>query len=151
MMRIVYVDVRTRTWIGCLNFLITRPLISCWESRMDCFLSNNFVLNIIFLLLMIVSSWTRILCISLPSVWSFTLIFPEFTPVSFCQKWLWFLTYELPISWLFQMFVCSSLNRYSCLIISWSRNSILNFGFLAVWDFWLKHCVHSWSIVEFLT
>ena len=149
-MRVVDVDIGTGSWIRSLYFLVARPVISGWESRMHSFFSNNLILDIIFLFLVIVSTRTWVLCEGLPSVRRFAFILPELTSTCLRQEWLRFLSNELTIGGLLQVFVGSSFDRNCGLIISWTRVNIFDWFFLAVWNFWLEDSVHSWCVVKLL-
>ena len=151
MMRIIYIDVCARSWVRSFCFFIARSIISWCESWMNSLFSDNFIFNVIFLLFVIVSSWTRVFCVCLSSVRGFTFVLPEFTSMSLCQKWLRLLTNELSISWLFQMFISCPLYRNCCCIISGTRVSILNWFLFTIWNFWLENCIHTGRVMKLLS
>ena len=86
MSRIVYVYVSAWAWIRCFNFLIAGSIIAAVESRMHCFLSDDFVLDVVLLLFMIIFPWSWSLCECLSSVRCLALMLPELASLSLCEE-----------------------------------------------------------------
>ena len=86
MVRIIDINVGARAWIWCFDFLITRPIISGRKTWMNCLLGDYLILDVILLLFMIISAWSRVFSISLPCVRSLAVILPKITSIGFGQE-----------------------------------------------------------------
>lgn len=81
--RKIWIDVRAWSGIWGLHSLVHMSLIAAVESSMDSLLHNDSIFDIVLLFLMIILAWSRILGKSLPSIRSFTFVFPEFPSLCF--------------------------------------------------------------------
>lgn len=86
MRRIVDIDISTWTRVWSFDFLVTLSVIAAVEGRMRSFLSNNLVLDVIFLLLVLVLSRTWNLRKSLSCVRRLALVLPELSSLSFGEE-----------------------------------------------------------------
>ena len=140
---VIYIDVCSWTWTHCFCFFIYISFITAVKCSMHCLFCNNFVLYIIFFLLVIVLSWPWIFWISLSCKRSFNFIFPEFTSSCFGKKWLGLLSYKLAIEVLLYMIVCCFFNWYFSFVWAWSRCLLLNFRIFTIRNFRLKYFILS--------
>jgi len=82
----VRVNVRPRAWIRSLQSLVDVSLITAVESCVDSLFHNNSIFDVIFLLFMIVMTWSWVLCECLPCVRSSSFMLPEFASLRFGQE-----------------------------------------------------------------
>lgn len=99
------IDVNVGAWsrIRRLRFLITGSVVTATKGSMNGLLSDNFVLDVILLLLVIVLTWSRCLGESLSRVRGLALVLPKFSPLRLSEERLWLLTDELAIRVLLQV------------------------------------------------
>lgn len=148
---IINIDICSWTWIWSLGLLIAWSIITAVEWRLNCFIHDNFVLDIILFLFMIIltGAWIDSKCLS--SIRSFTFMLPEFTSLGFEQKGLWFLAYKLPI-WVHSLvFVGFLFNWDNSFVWAWSWSSSFFFRIFTVWYFRLESCIFTSRIELFLT
>lgn len=97
MHRVVDINVSAWTRIRSFNLLVARSIITAVKGSMNCFFRHNFILDVIFLFLVVVLARPRVLRESLPSERSLPFVLPELSPFSFGQERLRLLTNELAV------------------------------------------------------
>lgn len=151
MRRIVDVNVGAWARICCFHFFVAWSIITAVESCMNGFLSDDFVLDVILLLLMVVLARSRNLCECLSGVRSLALMLPELASLSFCEEGLRFLSNELTIWIVLQVLLCSIADRDGCLVSSWSWIKRLDDLAFTIWYLRLEDFVFARGIELLLT
>ena len=139
------IDIYIRTWsrIWCLYLFVYWTRIAAVEGGMDCFFLNDLILNIIFLLLVFILSWSWNFGESLSGVRCFTLMLPKLSSFRFCQETLWLLSNKHAIRVVSEMVVSFFFYRNDCFVCtrSWRKTSF--FLIFAVWYVTLEDLILS--------
>jgi len=138
---IINIDIRSWSWVWSFDFLVDMADVAWIECRMDSFFINDFILEIVLFLFMVILTWTWVFKVSLFCVRCFSFITPELTSLCFCQETLCLLLYKLPVWVWLLMSNYLIFNREGGFVSTWAWLSILVLLVFAVWHFRLENSV----------
>ena len=129
---VIYVNVCSWSWIRVFLQFIARSGFGAVECCVHSFFSNDFVLDVIFFLGVVILTWTRSLVECLLGVWCFHLISPEVLSFSLGQETLGLLTHQLPVLVLGLAIYDVLFYRIHNLVRAWTWIDVSDLGVFAV-------------------